>query len=449
MTVIGVRRILFPLVFSALACRAQSPTAPAPTALTSLPRVLSASEQKLIASSNTFGFDLFKQINSAQRDSNVFVSPLSASMALEMTANGAGGTTYDAFHSTLRLGDATKQEVNDGYKSLIALLTSLDPDTDMRIANSIWYEKTFPVKAAFLTESKSYFNAQVRPLYFRSVASVDTVNSWVSDATMKKIPTIIDSIDPAEVMFLINAIYFNGSWQQKFDKANTVDAPFYGIDGKSRSVPLMHLTKDIRVAVLPGMKAVDLYYGNSAFAMTVVLPDSGTSVNALTESMNGTTWQTLLNAFHSRPVEVFLPRFKVEWQKKLNDDLSAMGLGIAFSDNADFTPMSEMGNRLDLSRVIQKTFVNVDEEGTEAAAATVVGVQQDRDNTAVVPTQEKPRRDLSRRGSFACSSQQSAVSSQRSAVSGQRSAVIKPFNVPRCESQRSPASHRRIARSQL
>lgn len=375
MTLTSVRSFLVPFVFGALACRAQSPTAPAPAALTSLPRDLSTSEQKVIASSNTFAFDLLKQINTAQRDSNVFVSPLSASMALGMTANGAGGSTYDAFHTTLRLGDATKQEVNDGYKSLIALLTSLDPDTEMRIANSIWYEKTFPVKAAFLSDSKSFFNAQVRPLDFKRPASVDTINSWVSDATVKKIPTILDSIDPSEIMFLVNAIYFKGSWQQKFDKASTVDAPFYGIDGKSRSVPLMHLTKDIRVAVLPGMKAVDLYYGNSAFAMTVVLPDSGTSVNALTASMNGTTWQTLMNGFRSRPAELFLPRFKVEWQKKLNDDLSAMGLGIAFSENADFTPMSDMGNRLDLSRVIQKTYVNVDEEGTEAAAATVVGVQ--------------------------------------------------------------------------
>lgn len=374
MNLIGVRRTFVPLVLVALACKDPSSPAPAPAALTSLPRDLSASEQKLIASSNNFAFDLLKQINTAQRDSNVFVSPLSASMALGMTSNGAGGATYDAFHTTLRLGDATKQEVNDGYKSLIALLTSLDPSTDIRIANSIWYEKTFPFKDTFMSDSKSYFNAQVRSLDFKQRSSVDTINNWVSDATVKKIPTIIDSIDPAEVMFLINAIYFKGSWQQQFDKSATQDAPFHALDGTSDNVPLMHMMKTVRIGQLPGLTAVDLSYGNSAFAMTVILPDAGSSVNTTTESLTTASWKKLTDSFNDREVDLYLPRFKVEWSRSLNDDLASMGLGIAFSDGADFMPMSPRGDQLFISRVVQKTFVNVDEEGTEAAAATAVGI---------------------------------------------------------------------------
>jgi len=375
MTLIGVRRILVPLVLATLACRSPSAPAPAPAALTSLPRDLTASEQKLIASSNTFAFDLLRQINSSQRDSNVFVSPLSASMALGMTSNGAAGATYDAFRSTLRLGDASRQEVNEGYKSLIALLMGLDTTTDFRIANSIWYEKTFPVNAAFVTDSKSFFNAQVQNLDFSQRSSVDVINTWVSNATAKKIPTILDSIDQSEVMFLVNAIYFKGSWQRRFKTSETHDAPFFALDGTSKSNPLMHQQEKLRVARAPGVTAVDLYYGNSAFAMTLLLPDSGTSVNSLAESLNGASWTNLLGQFGVREADLYLPRFKVEWQRKLNGDLTAMGLGLAFSDHADFTPMSVRGKELDISRVLQKTFVDVNEEGTEAAAATVVGIQ--------------------------------------------------------------------------
>ena len=372
MTQIGVRRLYVPLVLATIACSTATEPAPAPTALTSLPRQLSPVEQTLVAGSNAFAFDLLRQINSSERDSNVFVSPLSASMALGMTSNGAAGSTYDAFHNTLRFGDAGRQNVNDGYKSLITLLTSLDPSTDFRIANSIWYERTFPVKDAFLSESKSYFNADVRPLDFAKSASVDTINAWVNDATAKKIPKILDSIDPDEVMFLINAIYFKGSWQQQFDKANTQDAPFYPLNGGSQTAPLMHRQGSIRVMRAPDLTAVDLYYGNSAFAMSILLPDSASDVNTLSQSLTGDRWKTILDSFEERPVNLYMPRFRIEWAKLLNNDLSAMGLGIAFTQSADFSQMSD--EPLQISRVVQKTFVDVNEEGTEAAAVTAVGI---------------------------------------------------------------------------
>ena len=381
---IGVRRMLVPFVLAALGCKNPGSPAPAPTALTSLPRDLSATEQKLITSSNTFAFDLLKQINTAQRDSNVFVSPLSASMALGMTANGAVGTTYDAFRTTLRWQDATKQDVNDGYRSLIGLLTTLDPGTDIRIANSIWFEKTFPFKDTFLSDSKSYFSAQVRSLDFAKPSSVDTINAWVGNATAKKIPKIIDAIDDQEVMFLINAIYFKGSWQQQFDKASTRDEPFHALDGTSSNAPLMHMTKTVRAGQLPGLTAVDLGYGNSAFSMTLILPDANSNVNKAAESLTAASWKQLTDSFRDREVDLFVPRFKVEWSRLLNDDLSAMGLDVAFHDGADFTGMSPAGKRLIISRVIQKTYVNVDEEGTEAAAATAVGVTLT--SMPVVPT---------------------------------------------------------------
>ena len=373
MNLIGVRRILVPIVLACFACK--DATGPAPVAITSLPRQLTPAEQKLIVSSNNFAFDLFRQINAAQRDSNVFVSPLSASMALGMTSAGAGGATYDAFRSTLRFGDASKQEVNDGYKSLIALLTSVDKTTDFRIANSIWYEKAFPFNAAFLNDSKLFFNAEVQGLDFKQQsAAIGTINGWVSDATAKKIPTILDSIDPAEVMFLINAIYFKGSWQEQFDKSKTGDAPFFALDGSSKTTPLMHGSLSARLGSVAGLTAVDLYYGNSAYTMTLILPGKSSDVNSAVAALTPASWKSLIDSFHPSEVDLYLPRFKLEWKRKLNDDLKAMGLGPAFSDGADFMPMSPQGNRLLITNVIQKTFVDVNEEGTEAAAATSVGI---------------------------------------------------------------------------
>lgn len=370
MPLTGVRRILLPATLAALAC--SDPSGPGET-ITSLPRPLTVVEQKLIGGSNAFAFDLLRQVNTAQRGSNVFVSPLSASMALGMTANGAAGSTYDAMRSTLRLGDASRQEINEGYKSLIALLRGLDRSTDFRIANSIWYEQTFPFNEPFLAESKSFFDAEVKGLDFTSPSALTTINSWVNQSTNSKIPTILDDIDDAEVMFLINAIYFKGVWQKQFDKSKTAQAPFFALDGSTASVPLMHQSVPLRVARTSTYTAVDLLYGNSAYAMTVLLPHENVGVNTLAESLTGEGWKSLEESFTEHQSEFYFPRFKLEWKRVLNSDLRALGMGIAF-DNADFTPMSPRGRELVLTKVIQKTFVDVNEEGTEAAAATSVGI---------------------------------------------------------------------------
>jgi serpin B len=294
-------------------------------------------------------------------------------MALGMTANGAAGTTYDAMHSALRLGNASRQEVNEGYKSLIALLRGLDKSTDFRIANSIWYEKTFPFNDPFIADSKSFFDAEVNALDFSSPTALATINSWVNESTNKKIPTILETIRPDEVMFLINAIYFKGSWQKQFDKSKTADAPFFALDGTSASVPLMRQSVPLRIARTASYTAVDLLYGNSAFAMTVVLPNENVDVNTLAESLTEAGWKSLEQSFTEQQSEFYFPRFQLTWKRTLNPDLRALGMGIAF-DQADFTGMSPRGLELVITNVIQKTFVDVNEEGTEAAAATSVGV---------------------------------------------------------------------------
>jgi serpin B len=352
------------------------PNGPSPgNPIDALPRQLSVGEGKLISASNAFAFDLLKVVNASDRSANVFISPLSASMALGMTMNGAAGTTYDAMHSTLRFGDLSRTEVNESYKSLIELIRGLDKSTQLQIANSIWYEQTWPFRQEFLTESRSYFDAEVKGLDLTKPASADAINAWVSDATSKKIPKIIDNVDGDEVMFLINAIYFKGIWQNQFEKSKTVDAPFHALDGTSANVPLMSQMSQFRRGFGNDYVAIDLPYGNSAFTMVVVLPNSGVDINAFTENLTEAKWNAIDGGMTKGEIGIVLPRFKLDWKKTLNDQLKALGMAVAFDDRAaDFSRMSSSTTRLIITDVIQKTYVDVNEEGTEAAAATSVGV---------------------------------------------------------------------------
>jgi serine protease inhibitor len=359
---------LFAVLLLGAACT--EATAPGGT-IAALPRALTESENRIIAGSNDFAFDLFRAGNVSQHKANVFISPLSASMALGMAANGAEGATYDEMRTALRLSGATREDVGSGYKSLIALLRGLDPGTDFTIANSIWYEQTFPFNTSFLDESKLFFDAQVQALDFSSPTAVPTINSWVSHQTNNRIPTILDRIDDAEVMFLINAIYFRGIWQKQFDKSKTVDASFYAADGTTATVRMMARDGGVLHVSTPEYSAVDLPYGNSAFTMTVVLPVG--DIDAFAESFDQAKWNSLLGSLHERGLPVHLPRFRMEWKRELRNDLQELGMRLAFY-NADFTRMSSRGADLIITQVLQKTFVDVNEEGTEAAAATSVGI---------------------------------------------------------------------------
>jgi serpin B len=360
--------MLFAVAVIGSACRDPAgPGAP----ITRLPRTLTESETKIIAGNNEFAFDLFRTGNVTQRKANVFISPLSASMALGMTANGADGATYDEMRAALRLSGATREEVGSGYKSLITMLRGLDPGTNFSIANSIWYEQAFPFHASFLDESKLYFDARVQGLDFANPSAVTTINSWVSEQTNNRIPEILENIAKEEVMFLVNAIYFKGIWQKQFDKSKTVDTPFRAADGTTAMVPMMWRGKGVRHTAAADYSAVDLPYGNSAFTMTVVLPNG--DIDAFAESFDQAKWNSLVNSLADSDLEVYLPRFRIEWKRELNDDLEQLGMRLAFYA-ADFTRMSPRGTDLVITRVVQKTFVDVDEAGTEAAAATLVGV---------------------------------------------------------------------------
>ena len=363
----------------AAACT-DSPSGPgpggAPDSLTVLPRTLSEGEQAAIASSNRFAFDLFRSINRRFIDTNVFISPLSASFALGMTLNGADGETFDGMRQALRIDATDRSVINGAYRDLIKLLLELDPSVDMRIGNAIWYRNTFPFHQAFFDTVSHYFDARVAGLDFGSPATVGRINAWVDTATAGKITKVIDGIDGDIVMLLMNAIYFKGSWRSQFDPANTSNAPFATERGGSYSARMMHLEEQqVALATLSGAQAVDLPYGRAAFTMTAILPPAGTDVDAFIETLDQSKWDTIIAALHHTKADVYLPKFRVEWADTLNADLKAMGMSNAFCYGcANFLRMSPVGDQLFISFVKQNTFVNVNEEGTEAAAVTTVGV---------------------------------------------------------------------------
>jgi serpin B len=259
------------------------------------------------------------------------------------------------------------------------MLRGLDAGVEFRIANSIWTDDGFPVEPAFLATTRQFFDARVESLDFASPSSLATINGWVNEATAGKIPTILDEIRPDELMFLINAIYFKGSWRERFDPARTRDDQFTTRAGGRVTVKMMSREGKVRLGATADAQVADLGYGGDAFAMTIVLPNEGRNVDELIAGMTPERWTQLVSQLAERErIPVSLPRFRIEWSAELNEHLKALGVRHAFSETtSDFSRLSPMGRQpggLVITRVKQKTFVDVNEEGTEAAAATSVGI---------------------------------------------------------------------------
>lgn len=334
-------------------------------------RPLTLAEQNLAGSSNTFGWSLLNAVARQDGSRNTFISPLSVTMALAMAGNGAAGETETALRSTLGFGDLSRDEVNRALAGLRSLLTSLDPRVKFQIANSIWYRNTLDVNPGFIATNKTWYDAAVRALDFNSPQAVNAINAWAGDNTNGRIPKVIDRIDPEIVMMLLNAIYFKASWTTEFDKADTRDDLFYPAEGRQSTCRMMRLQSDMSYFENDLVQMVDLPYGNGQFAMTIMLPR--TNIDALTSRIDQKTWEEWLTQLRKQPGNLLLPKFKLSYEVTLNDALKSLGMAAAFDpERADFTGISRDGN-LFISYVKHNSFVQVDEEGTEAAAVTTIG----------------------------------------------------------------------------
>lgn len=332
-------------------------------------------KETLVNNDNNFGFKLFQEINALEgEDKNIFASSFSVATAMAMTYNGASDVAATEIKNGLLLDNLTDEEINDGYKCLLEDLGELDEQVVLDIANSIWCKEGFPVKEDFLNTNQEYFESEVKSLDFNDPESVEIINTWIEDNTNGKIQDMLDEIPVDAVMYLINAIYFKGTWKYEFDEELTQTGDFYKEDNTSVEATYMKQQAEFDFLVTDEFTAIDLPYGENDYSMTIFLPEYGHSVEDVIADLNPENWDAWLNAFEPQEVVLTMPKFKVEYKTLLNDALKSMGIQRPFEDiDGNFLNIND-AYRLYISRVIHQSFIEVSEAGTEAAAATIVEI---------------------------------------------------------------------------
>lgn len=336
-------------------------------------------DPNIVEANTKFGFNLFNEILKTEQNSNVFISPFSISVAAAMALNGASGETEQGMINTLQVQNIDPEGINPGYAILQKTLQTTAPKVTLTIANSLWGNQDFSFDSDYLQRNSQFFDAEITSLDFTDPNSVNTINHWVNGKTNGKIPEIIDKISPDDVLFLINAIYFKGSWQTEFDPSNTRDGMFHLVDGSNKQVPMMFREDKYPFFYSKEFQAVSLPYGDGQIAMYIFLPSVDSDLNTFLESLNIENWEEWISQFSEQKVGVHIPKFKLEYKIELNQTLKNLGMEIAFNrSQADFSrmesPDTALTGNLYISKVDHKTFVEVNEEGTEAAAVTGIGI---------------------------------------------------------------------------
>lgn len=341
-----------------------------PATAMAVPEVVDA---KLVAANTKFGFKLFKEILKQDSSKNIFVSPSSVALALAMTYNGASGQTQQAMAKTLELQGMSLQQINAANASLKAILENPDPKVQLSIANSLWARAGVPFKQDFLQRNQNFYKALVTNLDFSAPNAAIVINNWVKQSTGGKIEQIVETITSDQVLFVINAIYFKGKWTNEFNKKQTAEYPFYLAAGRQKQHLMMSQSSEYRYYSNEKFQAVSLPYGeNKRLSLYIFLPVKNSSLSAFYKTLNAENWEKWMTQFRSREGFIRLPRFKMQYDIELKDALAALGMGVAFSDNANFSGISD--DNLSIDEVKHKTFVEVNEEGTEAAAVTAVTI---------------------------------------------------------------------------
>ena len=337
---------------------------------------LRSSEIEMVRSDQSFAFNFLSYVyaeESAEENNSFMISPLSLSMALAMTMNGADGETKSVMLEALKLKGFSDEEINSYYKKLREALLSTDPSTKLSIANSIWTNQNVVIKDEFVGKNRDYFNSSVESVNFSDRKTAGLINDWASKNTNGLIKKVIESTSSDYLIYLLNAIYFKGMWVSEFNRSNTHPKPFMLENGATVNVEMMNQTEKFNYKDNELMQLVELPYGNSAFSMIVMLPKEEKKLLDVIRALNNSDyWAGLKSGLIEHEVELFLPKFKTEYSKKLNKVLTDMGMGLAFTNDAEFSGMSDIPAKIDF--VKQDTYISVDEIGTEAAAVTTVGM---------------------------------------------------------------------------
>ncbi len=359
-------------------------------------------DSRLVEANTKFSFNLFDRLAQAKPNQNIFISPSSVAIALSMTHNGASGDTQKAIAKALELQGIKLEDVNRFNEALQRLLgegdqqpqpNSADPNApksaiktvDLDIANSLWVRQDVSLKAEFLEKVKEFYQAEIQNLDFNDPNSANVINAWVKRYTRDKIEKIVDRVDNDNLLFLINAVYFKGQWAEPFDKSLTQPRPFTLSDGKKIQHPAMMRSGEYRYYDAPNFQAISLPYGSGRFSMEIFLPKPSSSLGALQKQLNLKNWQDWSNKFSRKSGSIQLPKFKMEYETTLKKVLQDLGMAIAFDrSQADFSNLSEV--KAFIGDVKHKTFIDVNEEGTEAAAVTSVEIR----TTSARPDEEIP-----------------------------------------------------------
>jgi serine protease inhibitor len=336
----------------------------------------------IISANTRFGFKLFKEIVEQEGEKNIFISPLSVSIALAMTYNGAAGETEKAMAKTLELQEMSLLEVNRANAKLSDSLLNPDSGIQLNLANSLWAHKSVEFRKAFMKNNQEFYKAQIRNLDLSDPRSLEIINRWGKEKTQGKIDEIVDPSDLDAILFLINAVYFKGAWSVGFSKEYTKERDFTLLDGSRKRVPMMMSQSD-RYSYYRGdsFQAVELPYGNEKTSLYLFLPDRESSLQEFCQKLNRDSWESWMSGFRRELVGVVLPRLRLEYEIKLNVVLKALGMGIAFTSRANFEKMCTGTAFIDY--VAHKSFADVNEEGTEAAAVTVVKMKRGGHQTLV------------------------------------------------------------------
>lgn len=330
--------------------------------------VLTRSEQEMVTNSNAFAFNLFEKVRDDLAEGKSFmISPLSVTYALGMLNNGADGQTKEEICKVLGTDDV--ESMNAFCRKMIDESGKLDPSTKLSIANAVEVNKEYKLYDEFIKVVKANYDAEVENLDFSSPSALKHINDWCAKHTNNLIPTILDQLDPTSISVLLNAIYFKGVWTKKFDKKDTKSEKFTLASGKEKKVELMHQEKDFEYGSNGICQILRLPYGNRAYNMTILLPNEGKTTDDIVESIQNENWYTELKLYENK-VDVKIPRFKTESDFALQQVLPAMGMPSAFGNNANFSKFCTKPAKI--SGVIHKTYAEVNEQGTEAAAVTAV-----------------------------------------------------------------------------
>lgn len=358
----------------ALALAACAAPIPAPSVDAGAPAAPAPASREGDLTGRTLGTRLYGRL--AQGADNVVISPVSLMGAFGVVAEGARGETRGAILNALALPDRP-----DLGRDLGGLLRALESDAEgaaLNVANAVWVQRDFPLRPEFVERARRDYGAQARPVDFRGApqASADAVNAWVSEATRARIPELISasSITRDTRLIVTNAVYFLGEWEAPFNASNTADRPFHLIGGGSISTPLMYREGRYRLLETDDLQALDLPYEGGRLSMTVLLPRQRGGLAGLERRLDAdlSGWLERLDAEAARPVRVHLPKLETALSYELVPQLTALGMGLAFSGRADLSGIADAS--LAVSRVVHKTFLRIDEKGTEAAAATGVEI---------------------------------------------------------------------------